>query len=160
MPVLAYLITFHTYGSWLHGRAPGSVDRRHNRVGTAFAPSDAKRYEAMRRRMGSEPFTMTRSHRDVVRSAIEGVVAHRGWKLRALHVRTNHVHVVVTAGATPERVMNDFKAWATRRLREADLVGCDAAVWGRHGSTRYLNTQNAVERAIHYVKHNQGVDLD
>jgi hypothetical protein len=27
MAPLAYFITFTTYGAWLHGRAPGSVDR-------------------------------------------------------------------------------------------------------------------------------------
>jgi hypothetical protein len=31
---LAYLITFNTYGSWLHGDRRGSVDRFHNRYGT------------------------------------------------------------------------------------------------------------------------------
>ena len=31
---LAYLITFRTYGTWLHGDARGSVDREHNVFGT------------------------------------------------------------------------------------------------------------------------------
>src|SRR6266478_1713782 len=37
---VAYFITFTTYGTWLHGRAPGSVDREHNQPGTAFLPAD------------------------------------------------------------------------------------------------------------------------
>lgn len=159
MPALAYLITFHTYGSWLHGQSPGSIDRKHNRVGTEFAPVDTNRREALRRRMTCAPVTLNRPQRTAVRTAIEGVAAHRGWELRALHVRTNHVHTVVTADATPERVMSDFKAWSTRRLREADLVSTNTKPWSRHGSTRYLNAEHAVERAIQYVLHHQGTDL-
>jgi len=30
---LAYMITFRTYGSWLHGDERGSIDRHHNRFG-------------------------------------------------------------------------------------------------------------------------------
>ncbi len=30
---LAYFITFHCYGTWLQGDAPGSVDRSHNQPG-------------------------------------------------------------------------------------------------------------------------------
>jgi hypothetical protein len=33
---LAFFITFTTYGAWLHGQAPGSVDREHNQVDTLF----------------------------------------------------------------------------------------------------------------------------
>ena len=32
---LGYLITFRGYGTWLHGDRRGSVDRFHNRFGTA-----------------------------------------------------------------------------------------------------------------------------
>lgn len=166
MPALAYLITYHTYhtyhtyGSWLHGQSPGSIDRKHNRVGTDFTPVDISRRKAMQRRMTGEPFLLGRQERSVVRQAIEGVATHRGWELGALHIRTNHVHAVVTANATPERVMNDFKVWSTRKLRERGLASENARVWSRHGSTRYLNTKNAVERACRYVLNSQGADLD
>lgn len=156
----AYFITFHTYGSWLHGRAPGSIDRQHNTVGTAFAPTNAKRLTAMQDRMTADAFLLKADQRRVVRAAIEGVALHRGWTLSAIHVRTNHVHVVVAADVPPERIMNDFKSWATRRLREAGLVTSDAKVWGRHGSTRYLHDTRAVENACRYVLDGQGVELD
>ena len=56
---LAYLITFHTYGSWLHGDAKGSVDREHSRYGGAFAPSDADRLVAMKSRMKAGATTLS-----------------------------------------------------------------------------------------------------
>lgn len=36
---LAYLITFRTYGTWLHGDERGSVDKNHNKFGTRTAES-------------------------------------------------------------------------------------------------------------------------
>jgi hypothetical protein len=43
---LAYFITFTTYGAWLHGRKPGSVDRDHNAPGTPFLPADPEQEAA------------------------------------------------------------------------------------------------------------------
>ena len=40
---LAYLITFRTYGTWLHGEDRGSIDRRnYNRYGTPAMPVNKK----------------------------------------------------------------------------------------------------------------------
>src|ERR1019366_10599368 len=48
MAPLAFFITFTTYGTWLHGRAPGSVDRQHNIPDTPFLPPDREREREMR----------------------------------------------------------------------------------------------------------------
>jgi hypothetical protein len=40
---LAYFITFHTYGTWIHGDDRGSVDRHHNLYGTPMLPPDPSR---------------------------------------------------------------------------------------------------------------------
>lgn len=52
--------------------------------------------------------------------------------------------------------MNDFKAYASRRLSEAGLDGRDRKRWARHGSTRYLWKPEHVEAAIRYVVYEQG----
>ncbi len=52
--------------------------------------------------------------------------------------------------------MNDFKAWASRRLREAFNEPMDRERWTRHGSTRWLNTQVSLQQAIAYVVDEQG----
>lgn len=156
----AYLITFHTYGTWLHGGARGSVDPSHNRFQGELVPADSNRYSSARSRMKQPALRLGGQQRPVVREAIEGVCAHRGWELLALNVRTTHVHAVVIAAQPPERVMNDFKAWSTRRLREAGVVDRERSIWARHGSTKYLWNQPSVDRAIRYVIEGQGVDLD
>jgi len=52
--------------------------------------------------------------------------------------------------------MDSFKAYATRKLREATLLDQDVKPWARHGSTRWLWTEEQVERAIDYVINGQG----
>jgi REP element-mobilizing transposase RayT len=98
--------------------------------------------------------------REIVRKAIEDHCAHREWPILVINVRTNHVHVVVTAGEhRPEVVMGQLKAWATRRLREARLRGAEEDVWAREGSTRYLYNGEALAAAVDYVVNRQGEEL-
>src|SRR5262245_42903381 len=132
----AYLITFTTYGTWLHGRDPGSVDREHNVPGMPLLAADPTREAANQQRLRQEPYFLDEARRSVVLRTIREVAAHRGWKLWAVHVRTNHVHIVLTAASKPEKVMADFKAWASRRLREACGESADRDRWTQHGSTR------------------------
>jgi REP element-mobilizing transposase RayT len=156
---LAYLITFTTYGTWLHGRDPGSVDREHNVPGTPLLAVDPAFEAANRQRLRQEPCLLDAPRRAVVLRTIREVAAHRGWKLWAIHVRTNHVHIVVTATPKPEKVMADFKAWASRRLREVCGEPADRDRWTQHGSTRYLNKEASLAAAIAYVVDEQGEAL-
>lgn len=153
---LAYFITFTTYGTWLHGRAPGSVDRQHNVPGTAVLPADEQREIANRQAMRQPCYVLDEQRREVVLRTIREVCHHRQWLAHAIHVRSNHVHVVVTAPCTPERVMNDLKAWASRRLRETFREAADRDRWTQHGSTRYLNSEAAVDAAVRYTLEEQG----
>jgi len=156
---LAYFLTFHTYATWLHGRADGSVDRHHNTPGAPVLPPDMKRELDEARRLKAKPVIFNAAQRGVVERTIREVCAHRGWTLHALNVRTNHVHVVVTAPVPPERVLTDFKAYTTRRLVEAGRWAKGEKVWSRHGSTRYLWTASAVAEKCQYVIEGQGADL-
>ena len=107
--------------------------------------------------MNSEAVVLNDVERELVAGAIQEVATHRGWSLLALNVLTNHVHAVTTVqdDVRPEKVMNDFKAWSTRRLRERGQVKPSAPVWATHGSTRYLKTEQAVYAAYNYVMNRQ-----
>ena len=89
--------------------------------------------------------------------ALREVCLHRGWKLWAAHVRTNHVHVVVEADVRPgDLAMRAFKAYARRELNR---LGCDEVGrkrWARHGSTRWLWRDEDIQEAIWYVVYEQG----
>lgn len=99
---------------------------------------------------------MDEAHRNAALSAMIDRCSNRGWKLLAAHVRTTHVHVLVDSDATPERVMNDLKSFASRRLNELGLDGADRKRWARHGSTRYLWKRENVLAALAYVLDKQG----
>ena len=96
--------------------------------------------------------------RQLVKEAIIEVCKYRGWKLVALHVRTTHVHAIVNAEATPWRVMIDWKAYATRRLRMSDPTR--VVYWAQGGSARSLKTERDVRRAMAYVLEEQGEPLE
>jgi|GEM_PF-204191 len=152
----AYFITFSCYGCWLHGDAGGSVDRRHNVFATSVIESHPGYESSERARMDQPAYELDATRRGLILKAIQDVCAHRGWWLFTVHVRTTHVHVIVQAGDPPEKVMNDFKTYASRALNQA---GCDKPArkrWAHHGSTRYLWVQEDLEGAIHYVLHEQG----
>jgi REP element-mobilizing transposase RayT len=156
---LAYFLTFTTYGTWLHGRAPGSVDRQHNEVGTPVLPPDKERETAERRTLAEPPYLLDAARRSIVLDTLREVARHRRWRLWAVHVRSNHVHLVVTADARPEKVMADFKAYASRRLKERSAEPHDRTRWTQHGSTLYLWTEDEVAAKIDYVLNGQGEPL-
>jgi REP element-mobilizing transposase RayT len=94
--------------------------------------------------------------RDVVRRTIEDHCRIRGWTIHALHVGVTHVHIVVSgAEIRPEQVMEQFKAWSTRRLREAGVVERARKVWTEHGSTKWVNDMQGLWDTVDYVVNRQ-----
>jgi REP element-mobilizing transposase RayT len=85
--------------------------------------------------MLQDPYVLDQEGRAAVLAAIQRHCAHRGWNLLAAHVRSNHVHVVVEADTRPERIMNEFKSYASRELNRLGSDGPDRKRWARHGST-------------------------
>ncbi len=156
----AYFISIRCYGTWLHGDARGSVNRRSfNVVGTPKMPPNPFLERSDKAYLKNPPVTFDAKRRAAVKSAIREVCEKRGYVLVAINVRTNHVHIVIAANNKPELMMNAFKSYATRRLREQGLTCADEKVWSRHGSTRYLWTEEHVEMAANYVVNGQGGEL-
>lgn len=156
---LAYFITFTTYGTWLQGRDPGWVDREHNEYGTPIPPTDREREALHRNRMRQPEYRLDEARRAVVLQTILEVASHRKWRVWAVHVRSNHAHVVVAAPVKPEKVMADFKAWASRRLREAFGEEADRDRWTQHGSTKYLWSEESLAEKVEYVVGGQGARM-
>jgi len=156
---LAFFLTFRCFGTWLPGDGRGWTDRRDRTSESAVRSEHPGLHSQAEAAMVQEPIVLGRSHRDSVEQAIRDVCDHRGWTLHALNVRTNHVHIVISAESSPEHVMTSLKAWCTRRLREAGLIGDGARLWSRHGSTRYLWRTEEFADACAYVLESQGPDL-
>lgn len=153
---LAYFISWTTYGTWLHGEARGWVES-----GTpGIQDPDPERHAESRRRLSGPIVTLNAQQREIVAATIRAHCQIRNWVLHAVNPRTNHVHVVVTAiGVPPETVMEQFKAWCSRRLNEHE--GYDAARskkkkwWTEHGSTKWINDEEYLHNAIQYVVEGQ-----
>ena len=113
---MRYFITFACYGARLHGDESGSVDRNHNLVGSRLLEPDSQRVMAERREMLQDAYVLDQGSRRLVLAAIRRHCEHRGWNLLAAHIRSNHVHAIVEAEIQPERIMNEFKSYASREL--------------------------------------------
>ena len=151
-----YLITFSCYGHHLHGSESGSVDRGHRQPGTPTLEGNLARAAAERERMDQAAYDLDEIRRDAVLEAIREVCVHRGWSLLAAHVGSSHVHTVVGAEVPPERIMGDFKTYASRRLNQMRVDELGRKRWTRHGSTRWLWKPQHVSAAIQYVVGEQG----
>ena len=153
---IAYFLTFTTYGSWLHGRQSGSVDWQHNAYESPVLAPNPQLEQQQRAKMKHPEYRLDQSRRAIVLETILEVAEFRGWYLWAAHVRTNHVHVVITADAKPEKVLSDLKAWSSRRLKERLRELHDLQRWTHHGSTRYIWNEDARNEKIIYVLDEQG----
>ena len=157
---LAYLITFRCYGTWLHGDERGSVNRFRNQYKTSRLPANEQWLKINQNRMKSEAVTLNAEQRKIVEQAIRKTCEIRQWHLRAISVRTNHIHIVVSIGLKkPEAALNSFKANATRLLRENNFWNSEKSPWADKGSKRYLWNEKSVFQAIDYVINGQGGDL-
>ena len=153
---LAYFITWTCYGTWLPGDSRGWVNRANNRFDSATMEPDENLVLQVSKNLSNLPYVLDQAARNIVLDAIIAVCRHRMWHLYAAHVRTNHVHLVVSGDATPEKMMKDFKVYASRALNQIDST---IRRWTRHGSTRYLYDPNAIAECIDYTVHGQGCKL-
>lgn len=154
---LAYLITFRTFGTWLHGDERGSIRRnRKSDRGSKHIDINIPLKEKMRAEMHPQPVLLDPLQRKVVDSAIREVCEARKHLLHAVNVRSNHAHSVISAQCSPERLADSLKAYSTRRLRENGLIAPDGRVWARGRSRRYLWKPQHVEAAVEYVLYSQG----
>src|SRR5687768_15771924 len=127
----ALFLTWRTYGSWLPGDERGWVERSRNGYGEATNKPDPRLEGASSSRMRSLRIELTQEQREVVAESIRSTCEVRSWAMLALNVRTNHVHLVIGADESPDRVLNSLKAHATRFLRKKSLVQEAQEVWAR-----------------------------
>lgn len=157
---VGYLITFRCYGTWLHGDQRGSVDRHHKAYGSPGLQPSALRRQHDRNLLKQPPVKLNSSQRPVVETAIRETCAIRDWELWTVNVRTNHVHVVVSANRKPEAVLSALKANSTRAMRETGFWTSELSPWEFRGSKKYLWSEKQLADAIAYVDVDQGEPLD
>jgi len=86
---VAYLLTFRSYGTWLHGDRRGSVDRFHRIYGTPRLPPNNQRQQYELRSLAERPAKLDAKQRAAVAKAIRETCTIRKWLLWAFNIRTN-----------------------------------------------------------------------
>jgi REP element-mobilizing transposase RayT len=155
----AYLITFRSYGTWLHGDRRGSVDRFHNTYGTPRLPRNLPRERYDRSLMAGPPVRLNAKQRAAIERGIRETCRIRKWALWAFNIRTNHVHSVVTAPCGSKKVLAALKANATRTMRESNCWNSERSPWAYRGSRRSLWNEQQLTAAFAYVLYDQGEPL-
>jgi REP element-mobilizing transposase RayT len=146
MSVLAYFITWTTYGTWLPGDARGWVKRG----AWGVHPPDPELERQAHELMVEMTVVLTPAQRTLVEQTIRDHCRIRRWTLHAVNARTNHVHLVVTADRGPDEVMGQFKAWCSRKL--SDQAGLERAVARKAGRRRWF-TEGGDKQKIESEEH-------
>ena len=143
---IAYFLTWTTYGTWLPGDERGwnrKDDLKHQ-------PGNQVRHESAITEMKESPFLLCDHDRKVVEETIVSHCSIREWKLHAVNIRTNHVHVVVTASNyEPKTVASQFKAWSTRVLKQEHTDR--ERFWTQGASCRWINQEDELANVIEYT---------
>ena len=108
-----------------------------------------------RRRMTEAPVYLNSEQRRKVEHVCHQHAEIRGWVLHAASARSNHVHIAVTADTAPKKVRDQFKANATRVLREPPGMVAKERIWTRGGDIEILDDDESLERVVQYINEAQ-----
>ncbi len=141
--MLAYMLTWTTYGTWLQGDVRGYV--KDGRV----CGANAKLYAANVRSLRQKPVRFDRDAREIVRGRVLKQADRMGQEVLAIAVYSNHVHVVVRTIDRPvPRVVQMYKRAATNRLRD---FGFEGKVWTRKYDVRNCYDEVSLKQMVEYV---------
>jgi REP element-mobilizing transposase RayT len=179
--ILAYHAIFGAYGFWLPNDPRGSwssfvrsyelyllggaATKTNERRSLAYDPHDRARRESAKRALKYPPVVFTGKQAVSIGRGFAAQVAKSGYIIHACAVMPDHVHLVVKRHHYDiEQVVNLMKGAATRRLLDDDMHPMwrfrDAeehvpSCWAeRSGWQVYLETEEAILRAIQYVEQN------
>jgi REP element-mobilizing transposase RayT len=143
---ITIFITWTTYGTWLPGDSRGWRKWKSGEQQPQPLLEDW-----CRERMKEKPLVLNERQRAVVEKVIREHASIRGWELHAVSAHSNHVHVAVTAAAPPKRVRDQFKANATRVLRQSPEPITHEKIWTKGGDIEFINTDGDLEQVVIYI---------
>lgn len=144
-------ITWTVYGTFLSGDARGW---RHRNEGQMTSRPLLSRWHG--ERLKYPVLTLNSEMRCVAEKGIIEICKIREWSLKALSLRSNHVHVVVeVANYKPELVRDQLKAKSTLDLRRAFDAWLDRPVWTAKGHIEFLHHKRQIELCVRYVEEAQ-----
>jgi REP element-mobilizing transposase RayT len=161
MTVLAYHITWGTYGTRLHGDPRGTVDRKHNEFGTPVLGFDEHRWEREKENLKFPPVVLTRDQMRSIESLVPEICERGHWKYITCAAGPDHVHVILKSEHSPETIRRLMKRWLGQKLmqRYKNEPGCPqpgkpgtgATWWAECGSIRWIDSERYLHNATKYV---------
>ena len=100
---VGHLLTFTTYGTHLHGHENGSVNRIHRNWGAPMLEASPTLRNRARCLMRESRFVLDEVDRNAVLDSVRNASTARRWHLYCVHVRTNHVHLVIRPNIAIDR---------------------------------------------------------
>ena len=148
---LAWYLTWTTYGTWLHGDPRGSY------LGSRFLTADLTLEVSMREEMTEDAVYLTDAQRALVDATLVSECAAQSWVLHARNVRTNHVHMVVSAPRDGEKVRSRLKAVASDALSNNEglpMAGKNGRRrwWTEKGNVVAVETERSLGETATYVR--------
>ena len=148
---LGLFITWTVYGTFLPGDARGW------RLRSAGHQLPRPLLETWHRgRLKHDVITLDAAMQSIAELAIHEIGGVRSWSLWATAVRTNHVHVVVTATEyDPKLVRDQLKGKTTMELRREFPIWKDRPVWSEKGDIEFLDSETEIQQCVVYVSEAQ-----
>ena len=149
----AYFLTFSTYGSRLPGREKGSY-----RWDSRFIKPNRGLYAYVEKRLNEPSVEFSLEERALVHDALMECARRFSWKIDALNVRKEHVHIVLFAPSdeSPDEIVRKLKTGATYALYENNFRGVGTRVWTKSFACDSIWTIGFWRRAVNYVLKEQG----
>lgn len=158
----SWLLTWTTYGTWLPGDDRGFVSniadtdgvaRRINQPGSAPVARMRGLQLHAREIMHGQPIFLSRELAPILLRQFQETAAYRHWRLLAVAIMSNHVHILVDVPGDPEAssLLRDFKSYGSRALTKHAGKPASGAWWTEGGSTRKKADEDAIEAAYVYV---------
>ena len=151
MKVLAYHITWGTYGTRLHGDPRGTVDRAHNTRGTPVLGFDEHRWEQQKSNLKFAPVYFSREQMRFIEEMIP-IVCERGyWTYQTCAAGPDHVHAILSSPHDPETIRRLLKRYLGQEL-SAHWLPDGATWWAESGSIKWICDDRYFTNAFTYVE--------
>jgi REP element-mobilizing transposase RayT len=146
--LIAYMITWTTYGTWLQGD-----ERKYVKNGQTLEPNPNLKKSNLSS-LKQQIIKLTPLQKNAVQNAILEEAKRINHNIYSIAVCSNHIHIVAENSHTPiNQAVIRYKNVATAALKR---TGLNAKLWTKGFDKRFCFTEEQLKQKIEYVdKHNR-----
>jgi len=142
--LIAYMITWTTYGTWLQG------DERKYVKNGKILPANDKLKAVNQKQQKFQTVKLNTKQKQIAKQAILEEAKRINQKVFALAVCSNHIHLLTEVSAESiEQTVHRYKYSATAALRKSGLQN---KIWTKGFDKRFCYSKKELEQKIKYVQ--------